>query len=148
MGYRGTQRTKDLSPEQQCIRLRSSQISQGRGYVRLGELTWKFDVQPHPLSRTYTLQIRFRKNSSPKVFVLHPNLKELAGGRKLPHVYSSKLVQLCLYFPGDREWTPDKSIVETLVPWAYLWLMYFEYWLATNEWQGGGMHPGEKNAEK
>jgi hypothetical protein len=34
------------------------------------------------------------------------------------------------------------------VPWAYLWLFYFEHWLATDEWQGGGKHPGEDDAKK
>lgn len=147
MGYKGINKTADLSPEQQCMRLKSSLISKGHGYVRLGELTWKFDVRPHPLSRTYTLQIRFRRTGVPKVFVLAPDLNKLAEGRRLPHVYSIKPIRLCLYFPGDREWTPEKSIAETIVPWAYLWLMYFEHWLATDEWQGGGVHPGEKNEE-
>src|SRR5687768_3036319 len=141
MGYRRGEKTKTLSPEQQWVRLKSSQISQGRGCVRSGELTWEFDVRPHPLSRTYSLRIRFRKVGAPKVFVLNPNLNELAGGRRLPHVYSIKPVRLCLYFPDDNEWTPDKSISETIVPWAYLWLLYFEHWLATDEWQGGGTHP-------
>lgn len=147
MGYRHAW-TNDLNPAQQCIRLRSSKICKGTGSVRLGELTWEFDVRPHALSRIYRLRIRFRKTGVPKVSVLHPNLNVLAGGRKLPHVYSVKPVHLCLYFPGNREWTPDKSIAETIVPWAYLWLVYFEHWLATDEWQGGGIHPEDKNAEK
>ena len=78
------------------------------------------------------------------MIVLSPNLNQLAAGRFLPHVYSIKPVRLCLNFPSYGEWTLDKSIAETIVPWAYLWLMYFEHWLATDEWQGGGKHPGEK----
>lgn len=105
-------------------------------------------MRPHPLSRTYGLRIRFKKACVPKIFVLNPDINILAKGRKLPHVYSVEPVRLCLYFPDDREWTPDKSIAETIVPWAYLWLVYFEHWLATDEWQGGGIHPEDKNAEK
>jgi hypothetical protein len=30
---------------------------------------------------------------------------------------------------------------QTVVPWAILWLFYFEEWLTSNEWKGGGMHP-------
>lgn len=135
---------KILSPEQQWIRLRSSPICRGRGQVRRGELIWEFGVKPSPLSRSYRLRIRFKKHGFPDVTVLNPDLNKLAAGRYLPHVYSTKPVRLCLYFPGYNEWTLDKSIAETIVPWAYLWLWYFEHWLATDEWQGGGKHPGGK----
>jgi hypothetical protein len=29
----------------------------------------------------------------------------------------------------------------TIVPWIALWLFYFEEWLASDDWKGGGMHP-------
>ena len=32
-------------------------------------------------------------------------------------------------------------LVDTIVPWSILWLFYFEDWLETDEWKGGGMHP-------
>jgi hypothetical protein len=134
---------KELSPEQQWVRLKSSSICRGHGLVRKGELVWDFDVKPSPLSRTYQLQIRFKRFGLPDVFVLSPNLNELAGDRRLPHVYSANSVRLCLHFPKYEEWTRVKSIANTIVPWAYLWLIYFEHWLATDEWQGGGKHPGE-----
>lgn len=135
---------RNLSPEQQWIRLRSNPICRGHGLVRRGELTWEFDARPSPLGRSYRLRIRFKNFGNPKVTVLSPDLNELAKGRYLPHVYLTKPVCLCLHFPDYSEWTLDKSIAETIVPWAYLWLMYFEHWLATDEWQGGGKHPGEE----
>ena len=95
----------------------------------------------------YKLRIRQIKNGSPDIYVLSPNLIGMANGRPLPHVYSTKPVRLCLHFPKYDEWTPDKSIAETIVPWAYLWLFYFEHWLATNEWRGGGKHPGDDDAK-
>lgn len=139
---------RTLSPEQQWVRLRSSPICCGHGQVRKGTLTWEFDARPSPISRIYRLQIRLKKFGYPDVTVLSPNLNDLAEDRRLPHVYSIKPVRLCLYFPSYDEWTLDKSIAATIVPWAYLWLFYFEYWLATDEWQGGGKHPGEEDAEK
>ena len=132
-----------LSHEQQWFRLKSSQICRGHGQVRKGVLTWEFEARPSPLSRVYRLRIRQRKNYSPDVYVLSPNLNDLADGRWLPHVYSQKPARLCLHFPKYDEWTFDKSIAETIVPWAYLWLFYFEHWLATDEWQGGGKHVGD-----
>lgn len=135
--------SKTLTPELQWFRLKSSPICRGCGHVRMGELIWDFEARPGPLSRSYRLRIRFKRSGSPDVLVLSPNLNELAGDRYLPHVYSVKPVRLCLHFPHSGEWTPDKSIADTIVPWAYLWLVYFEYWLATDEWHGGGKHPGE-----
>lgn len=134
---------KTLSPEQQWIRLKSSSICLGRGSVRNGELIWTFEARPTLLSRAYQIRVHYRKFGSPDVYVMSPNLKELASDRYLPHVYSTNPVKLCLHFPSYDEWTPDKSIADTIVPWTYLWLNYFEHWLATDEWQGGGKHPGE-----
>lgn len=139
--------TLSLGPEQQWFRLKSSAICRGHGSVRRGELTWEFDMRPSPLSRVYRLRIRQRKYDSPDVYVVSPNLNNMANGRKLPHVYSQKPVRLCLHFPKYDQWTLDKSIAETIVPWAYLWLLYFEHWLATDEWQGGGKHPGDDDAQ-
>jgi hypothetical protein len=136
---------RNLRPEQQWFRLKSNPICRGSGSVRRGELTWDFDVRPSPLSRAYRLRIRQRKNTYPDVFVLSPNLRDLTEGRRLPHVYSQRPVELCLHFPKYDEWTFDKSIAETIVPWAYLWLFYFEHWLATDEWQGGGKHVGDND---
>ncbi len=116
--------------------------------MRRGELNWEFDARPTPLGRSYRLCIRFKNPKSPEVFVLSPDLNELASGKSLPHVYSSKPVRLCLHFPSYDEWTLDKSISETIVPWSYLWLVYFEHWLATGDWQGGGKHPGETDVQQ
>ncbi len=132
-----------LSPVQQWVRLKSSLICHGHGLVRMGELIWDFNVKPSSLSRTYLLRIRFKRPKPPKITVLKTNLNELAGGRYLPHLYSVKPVQLCLYSPKHDEWTIDKSLADTIVPWSYLWLIHFEHWLATDEWLGGGEHPGE-----
>lgn len=35
-------------------------------------------------------------------------------------------------------------IDQTMVPWSILWLFYFEEWLVSNDWKGGGVHSGEK----
>jgi hypothetical protein len=35
----------------------------------------------------------------------------------------------------------------TIVPWAMLWLFYFEEWLSSSDWKGGGVHPGDKHED-
>lgn len=134
-----------LSPEQQWMLLRASLICRGHGLVRRGLLTWEFDIRPTPLGRTYTVLIKYRKRGMPEAYVLAPDLNLLAEGRRLPHVYSCKPVRLCLHYPKHKEWSPEHSIADTIVPWAYLWLTYFEDWLLSNEWKGGGKHPGEED---
>jgi hypothetical protein len=32
-------------------------------------------------------------------------------------------------------------IAHTIIPWSVLWFYFFEGWLATGEWEGGGEHP-------
>lgn len=34
----------------------------------------------------------------------------------------------------------------TVVPWTLLWLFYFEEWLESNDWKGGGVHPKDTEA--
>ena len=34
-------------------------------------------------------------------------------------------------------------VAETTMPWAAEWLFFFELWLATDEWLGGGVLHGE-----
>lgn len=139
---------RNLSPEQQWVRLKSNPISRGNGYVRHGVLRWEFNVRPSPLSRIYRILIIFNKHHPPNAIVLSPDLNKLAEGRNLPHVYALNPVRPCLYLPHGKEWTFDKSIAETIVPWLYLWLIYFEHWLATDDWQGGGEHPRKTTNDK
>jgi hypothetical protein len=92
------------------------------------------------LSRSYKIRIEYREDDTPKVFVESPDLTLLADGRSLPHVYREP-DHLCLYLPGTHEWTPGDRIDLTIVPWVSLWLFYFEEWLESDEWKGGGSHP-------
>lgn len=135
-----------LSPEQQWIRLRASPVSRGPGVVKRGELIWNLDVRPSPFGRLYKVRIRYRSADSPEVVVVSPDLNELADGRHLPHVYSTKPVRLCLFDPQTAEWSPGASIADTIVPWTYEWLFYFEEWLVSDEWKGGGRHPEVRDA--
>ena len=45
----------------------------------------------------------------------------------------------CLFYPAGREWRSDMKIATSIVPWLSLWLYYYEVWLATGEWEGGGI---------
>ncbi|HHA1433722.1 TPA: hypothetical protein ACOEET_002638, partial [Enterobacter hormaechei subsp. hoffmannii] len=40
-------------------------------------------------------------------------------------------------------WVPQYQLSETILPWASLWLFYFEQWLHSGIWEGGGAHPND-----
>ncbi len=129
-----------LSAAQQFLLLRNNDLSAGEGDIRPGGYTWRFAMRPTPLSRLYDLRIEFKQGDRPLVYVDGPDLSALAGGKRLPHVYEQRPTLLCLYFPTTGEWRSHMRIDLTIVPWAYLWLFYFEEWLLTDDWKGGGIH--------
>lgn len=111
--------------------------------VRGRELRFGFTVMPAEFSRDYRCQLRLYPARVPDMLVLEPNLKTLAPGRELPHVYPHDGIgtRLCLWFPKSYEWSPTMRLDETYLAWTAEWLDYFEHWLATDEWTGGGVHP-------
>ena len=49
-------------------------------------------------------------------------------------------VELCLHMFYEFSYKHD-WIADTIVPWTQEWLFFYEIWLATNEWCGGGHTP-------
>jgi hypothetical protein len=136
-------RRRPLTLAQQYVNLRANPASAGTGGLRGGRLLWLFETSPHPLSRTYQVRIEMGRHNSPEVYVESPDLHLLvAEGSRLPHVYEQDPPRLCLFLPGTGEFRPWMRLDQTIVPWAALWLFYFEDWLVTDEWKGGGKHPG------
>lgn len=133
---------KNLTVAQQYLLLRSNPNSEGAGSLKRGMLNWHFKAQPTPMSRNYTIRLEYTADSSPDVYVEDPDITYLADGHDLPHVYHNPL-RLCLYMPSTGQWQRTKRIDQTIVPWTYVWLFYFEDWLTFGEWNGGGKHPGD-----
>jgi hypothetical protein len=136
-------RRKPLTAAQQFVNLRSNPICRGESVLRAGRFTWRYLATPSPLSREYDIRIEFSQDSRPQVFVDAPDLHMLAGGRRIPHLYHQTPPRLCLYLPNTYEFRSWMRLDQTVVPWATLWLFYFEEWLASDDWKGGGMHPEE-----
>ena len=65
------------------------------------------------------------------------------GEKKLPHVYDTDKQHLCIYHRPSREWNASHKITE-IVPWISEWFYYYENWLVTAKWLGGGIHGGKK----
>jgi hypothetical protein len=113
----------------------------GKTTASLKQVSWLGELSPHEYGRTYTLELIYKQNQPPRVWVRNVDLIQLAGERKLPHVYDQQAQELCLYLPGRGFWRADMSIASTIMLWAWLWLYNFELWLITNEWHARGEHP-------
>jgi len=113
----------------------------GKGTIQRSRLIWAGDIQPSPLSRAYTTKVTYRLGKNPTTQVIRPSLKTLAGDRVIPHLYSQEDETLCLFLPWAHEWSKSMLLSKTIIPWACTWFFYFEHWLVTNEWKGGGVHP-------
>jgi hypothetical protein len=96
---------------------------------------------PSKLSVSYKVRIDHCGGVGPEVRVLDPELKRRTIDEPIPHMYGQE--RLCLFLPGSREWEPKDPIALTVIPWASLWLYFYEHWRATGEWLGGGIHPDE-----
>ncbi len=106
-----------------------------------GRLTCVGIIQPRPVSGTYTIQIGYTVGWYPRTSVLKPALRRRRPDQRIPHTYSDS--ELCLFTPSDGDWTSDMLIATTIVPWTYEWIVFYEVWLGTGEWLGGGSIPGE-----
>lgn len=119
------QRMSTLHPNFKLIKLTPTLVS------------WQGKVQPLPLSDSYSISLAYERYKAPRISVISPNLMLVPGAKSLPHTFTGEY--LCLYYPAYDEWTSAKYIAETVVPWISLWLVYYEVWLATGEWLGGGI---------
>ena len=135
---------KPLTAAQQYARVRTNPLCTGTGALYPGRFVWRYVTSPTPLSRLYSIRLNFRARQPPQATVEDPALRDLAGGRRLPHVYEQEPPRLCLYLPGNGEWQPWMRIDHTIVPWTALWLFYFEEWLVSDKWKGGGVHPSKR----
>lgn len=104
-------------------------------------------LRPTEHSKVYTVKIIF-KGMDCKVWLLD-NIKKL-DAEDFPHCYKKEKnrVQLCLLHPDKFEWSMVDWVQDTIIPWTIEWLFYYELWLCTREWYGGGEHPaGEIKSE-
>ena len=107
------------------------------------QLFWYGTIKPTAFSKEYKVLILYKLWESPKVWVLGDELEKL-DSKDFPHEFEvdveAKMVRICLY--RYSEFNVHKLLADTIVPWTVEWLFFYEMWLATGEWLGGGEHPG------
>lgn len=141
-------KSKKPSYVQHFVSLEQCPLSaNGKGKFEKDYFYWEFDAKPTPFSKTYkVLLIWDFKLVAPKVYVLNSELHEVSKDRLIPHLYSREKIQLCLYYPNYKEFNVYMSLCNTIIPWTFLWLSYYEEWLYSNEWKGGGIHPEARSS--
>lgn len=92
-------------------------------------------LQPTPSSLSYSVTIVYEAGRRPASYV--KDLRLRPGAKRIPHTYEPD--RPCLFYPAGREWRSDMKIATSIVPWLSLWLYFYEVWLATDEWEGGGI---------
>jgi hypothetical protein len=101
--------------------------------VKAGRLHWEGMLHPTACSERYLVAIDYAPPGRPDITIISPPLEPPEVG-VLPHTYEGD--RPCLFFPG--EWRPRMRIDTTIVPWISEWLLFYELWLFTGEWLGGG----------
>uniref|UniRef100_UPI0040259905 hypothetical protein n=1 Tax=Candidatus Cryptobacteroides bacterium TaxID=3085639 RepID=UPI0040259905 len=80
-------------------------------------MVWETDVVPTANSSSYRIRIDYTLDDAPKIYVVRPEKLRLATGQdKLPHVFSTPEQQICLFYPGFKEWLPSNLLARTIVP--------------------------------
>ena len=148
MGYKRKVFYKKINPlsiAMQALHLRQS-FPESRIILHgNNRLIWRGLLAPTPLSQKYYIQTRYKFKERPDVVVVTPPL-ERYDDKKIPHVFSGN--RLCLFRYKYFEWNSEMRIDQTIIPWTSLWLFYYEIWLATGIWCGGGEHAnGKKKIE-
>lgn len=116
--------------------------------LRNGTLIWKQKVKPSKLSREYEITLKYNGNI-PEIYLYNQGIMKKEN-EKIPHCYKSsyknknnEYVKLCLYYPGNYEWSNEMLLSDTIIPWAIDWLYFYELWRITGKWLGGGVVHGK-----
>jgi hypothetical protein len=116
--------------------------------------TWEGVLAPD--KREHLVRVRYRvpmvlenitlTDAQPRVQVLSPKLERHWDYEEgpIPHVYKSEvdpsLPFLCLFSPSLGEWDVNDLLADTTIFWANEWLYFYQGWLLTKKWRGGGRH--------
>lgn len=117
--------------------------------------TWEGTLAP--IAQKYRIWIRyFPERYLDEVTLSHPyvTVKVLdppiapdprGTGERTPHVYRYRQPvnspALCAWDPTDEPFSPSLYIADHVVPAVVRWLVFYEDWLDSGVWRGGGKHP-------
>ena len=134
-------RIKTLGIHEQLAHLRGRYPAFSSSQKRNRIIVCSGSIQPTALSSTYRVRITYEIKKTPEVEIVDPVLQRRNPQERIPHTYSGD--RPCTFRPGV-DWRSDQSLT-ILVPWISMWLFFYEIWVVTGEWLGGGVeHVGRK----
>lgn len=106
-------------------------------YRRGNEASWEGNFKPSGGCASYLVRIDALSGQRPRVKVIDPPLRIRPDQYRETHCFNDG--SLCLHL--HEQWTADMLVADTIIRWIPVWLINYEYWLATGMWFGGGQHP-------
>ena len=99
-----------------------------------------------PVTQTkYKLCINYENGWTPAFWIVEPNL--LVG--EIIHTFRGYSNQLCLFKASNWKWSDSFNIVDTLLLWAFMWIVYYEHFCKTAKWIGAeATHEFQPKIEK
>ncbi|MCL3854166.1 hypothetical protein M1P97_23040 [Parabacteroides sp. GYB001] len=139
------QKNLPLTPQQQKGTLIKDYPNGVFKNISFNKWEWIYQLQPTEGSPFYSFKLVY-DDIRPRIYILDL-LERVDGHLELPHVWNDKKQEICLYYPIYQEWTHYKKI-SIFVPWVSEWLYYYELWLVTGTWYGGGIHDSDNSMAK
>ena len=119
--------------------LLKSTYPESKIFIKNNCLIWYGEIKPTPFSHVYKIKIICNRGKKPKIFLCGEHIEGIEKN-DFPHNYhkdkKKQEVHLCLNMP--HEFNYSLRIVDTIIPWTQEWLFYYEIWLITGQWRGGG----------
>lgn len=106
-------------------------------------LVCRGSVQPTPMNASYRVRIEYAIPNRPRVWVEEPKLRRRKPEQRIPHSFADD--RPCIF---HTDFQSDMPLATTIVPWLWYWLFFYESWLVTGEWQGGGVHPAPADLDQ
>ena len=129
-------RTRTLGIRDQEARFRSTYPAFATSRQRRNVLVCRGKVQPTALSDTYLVRISYEIGRTPQVYIDEPLLQRRDPHERIPHTYDGD--RPCTFRP-HVDWRSDRNLA-VIVPWVSMWLFFYETWLVTGDWLGGGVN--------
>ena len=98
-------------------------------YFNLGKVN---EIEGLKLYEDFT-KYQFKVDMSKRLPEVYPWFKVENRG-KLNHFYHNG--SLCLYNSSDYDWTNQNRLDQTIIPWTFMWMVYYKEWEKSGVWVG------------
>lgn len=130
------------SISQQYLEIKST-FPEAKIKLKNHKLITNIVLKPTEISKSYSIEIIYFNSGTCETWL--KNVPNSIIKSNIPHIYetdyNNRKIKLCLYNPKKFEWANGEWISQTIIPWCIEWLFFFELWIATGTWCGGGDHP-------